>query len=394
MAETVEPNNSSPCAAKSEEVGNSSVGPLGKEDTESNAASKREANSEEGTENGAADIAKGSAEDISKENTNDNTEDNTENIEDNTENIEDNTESIDDNITEDATKNTKDEDDPMNDEPNESIAPVKTEAESEVPKDGAEAVPFLGVKPGDPNPQETPAPGQAGPAGVPPQVAAAFPPPIQAYPVGYPPSPWPAAHPPAGAGYPQVLYYGWYGYGYPYYHPYPYPTAPRPPVPTGSPVPIQPDPRTMTPEQKKDHKARQKELERQHRRAVVASVAHQLQANPLTHGNNHTNRDMYPKSLRVKETKWDKTWSMRLLEFRDFVLQNGHSRVPVHYPPNPKLGRWAMTQRRQYRLLRLGEKSSLTLTHVQRLRSAGFDFKQEDDKMPDMAKLIASAKRT
>ena len=50
----------------------------------------------------------------------------------------------------------------------------------------------------------------------------------------------------------------------------------------------------------------------------------------------------------------------------------GNCMVPQRYQANPKLGTWVHTQRRQYKLLAEGKKSSMTKDKAKALESIGF----------------------
>ena len=43
-------------------------------------------------------------------------------------------------------------------------------------------------------------------------------------------------------------------------------------------------------------------------------------------------------------------WDKQFLELLVFKNHHGHCRVPLNYPPNPKLAIWAKRQRREYKL--------------------------------------------
>ena len=69
-----------------------------------------------------------------------------------------------------------------------------------------------------------------------------------------------------------------------------------------------------------------------------------------------------------------KKWTEHFVELKRFVKANGHSNVPSIYPPNPSLGHWTRKQRYQYRLLKEGLSSPMTLQHIQKLESIGFQW--------------------
>ncbi len=72
------------------------------------------------------------------------------------------------------------------------------------------------------------------------------------------------------------------------------------------------------------------------------------------------------------ETQEDPNWEERFSELLTFKSQHGHTRVPARYKHNPKLGRWVMTQRRQFTVLMQGFPSALTTERMNRLNEIGF----------------------
>lgn len=69
-------------------------------------------------------------------------------------------------------------------------------------------------------------------------------------------------------------------------------------------------------------------------------------------------------------------WEERLRELQDFVLRNGHARVPTRYAANPQLAIWCKCQRRQYKLLKNpgAQRSNITPERIEKLLALGFDF--------------------
>ena len=65
-------------------------------------------------------------------------------------------------------------------------------------------------------------------------------------------------------------------------------------------------------------------------------------------------------------------WRTMYLELKEFSEKNGHCRVPQRYPKNPKLGLFVKAQRRQYKLMVQGKKSTLTHERLAALESLGF----------------------
>jgi hypothetical protein len=64
----------------------------------------------------------------------------------------------------------------------------------------------------------------------------------------------------------------------------------------------------------------------------------------------------------------------RLSELADYRKIHGNCNVPRNYSENTKLATWVGTQRNNYKLHLKGEKSHLTLLHIQELKSLGFEW--------------------
>mmetsp|Transcript_17831 Transcript_17831/g.25268 ORF Transcript_17831/g.25268 Transcript_17831/m.25268 type:complete len:522 (-) Transcript_17831:123-1688(-) len=74
----------------------------------------------------------------------------------------------------------------------------------------------------------------------------------------------------------------------------------------------------------------------------------------------------------IELTNEDPNWEERYTELQHFKSEHGHTRVPARYKSNPKLGRWVMTQRRQFTVLMQGFPSALTTERMNRLNDVGF----------------------
>jgi hypothetical protein len=66
------------------------------------------------------------------------------------------------------------------------------------------------------------------------------------------------------------------------------------------------------------------------------------------------------------------TWNERFAKLENFAKEYGNCLVPQHYKKDPKLGYFVKNQRRQYKLMMDGTKSSMTEEKKQRLDSIGF----------------------
>lgn len=65
-------------------------------------------------------------------------------------------------------------------------------------------------------------------------------------------------------------------------------------------------------------------------------------------------------------------WDEKYAELKNYNSLHGDSMVPTIYKTNPPLGRWVSAQRRQYKLYRTGEKSSLNEERIAKLEKLNF----------------------
>mmetsp|Transcript_44836 Transcript_44836/g.95425 ORF Transcript_44836/g.95425 Transcript_44836/m.95425 type:complete len:449 (+) Transcript_44836:171-1517(+) len=70
----------------------------------------------------------------------------------------------------------------------------------------------------------------------------------------------------------------------------------------------------------------------------------------------------------------DPGWEEQYKALREYHLRFGNCKVPARFKANPKLGRWVMTQRRQFTLLMQGFPSALTAERIRRLEALGFTW--------------------
>ena len=69
------------------------------------------------------------------------------------------------------------------------------------------------------------------------------------------------------------------------------------------------------------------------------------------------------------------SWEERYNDLAEFSNVNGHCNVPSTYPENHQLSVWVKCQRRQYKLMRQGNRAStMTKERIMRLSSLGFCF--------------------
>jgi hypothetical protein len=76
-----------------------------------------------------------------------------------------------------------------------------------------------------------------------------------------------------------------------------------------------------------------------------------------------------------RETLNAAIWIKRFEQLCEFKGQFGHCLVPLRYQANPKLGRWAVNQRRNYRLYQEGKPSPMTAERIRELESVDFKSK-------------------
>jgi hypothetical protein len=76
----------------------------------------------------------------------------------------------------------------------------------------------------------------------------------------------------------------------------------------------------------------------------------------------------------VQTSQEDPGWEEQYFALKAYQRENGHCKVPARYKANPKLGRWVMTQRRQFTLLMQGYPSALTSERIQKLEIVGFTW--------------------
>eukprot|EP00956_Cyclotella_meneghiniana_P013579 scaffold19713_cov47-Cyclotella_meneghiniana.AAC.9 len=67
-----------------------------------------------------------------------------------------------------------------------------------------------------------------------------------------------------------------------------------------------------------------------------------------------------------------RAWNKKMEELKEYKKKFGNTMVPQRYKTNPQLGTWVHTQRRQYKLLSDGKKSSMTQKKIDSLNQIGF----------------------
>ena len=77
--------------------------------------------------------------------------------------------------------------------------------------------------------------------------------------------------------------------------------------------------------------------------------------------------------------EWDPSadsWNEQFEQLRKFVVQFGHSVVPLRYSAIPKLGQWVFTQRGNYRLYLRGKSNPMTAERIQKLETVEFKWER------------------
>jgi len=81
-----------------------------------------------------------------------------------------------------------------------------------------------------------------------------------------------------------------------------------------------------------------------------------------------------PSNGQQSSPQEDSGWEEQYKSLLAYHLQFSHCKVPARFKANPKLGRWVMTQRRQYTLLMQGFPSALTRERIRKLEALGFKW--------------------
>jgi hypothetical protein len=91
-------------------------------------------------------------------------------------------------------------------------------------------------------------------------------------------------------------------------------------------------------------------------------------------------RDMISCSGEIRFREFhEKKWNDHLQQLREFKKMNGHCLVPHTFPENQSLARWVKRQRRQFKLMQDGDKSStMTQARVELLNQEGFVWDSHD----------------
>ncbi|KAL7478633.1 hypothetical protein ACHAW6_004388 [Cyclotella cf. meneghiniana] len=85
------------------------------------------------------------------------------------------------------------------------------------------------------------------------------------------------------------------------------------------------------------------------------------------------------------------TWNKKMEELKQYKQTFGNTMVPQRYQVNPQLGTWVHTQRRQYKLMQEGKKSSMTQDKIDALNAVGFVWvarSSENDESSDSEEAV------
>jgi hypothetical protein len=88
----------------------------------------------------------------------------------------------------------------------------------------------------------------------------------------------------------------------------------------------------------------------------------------------------------------DAGWDDQYKALCAYRQQFGNCKVPARFKANPKLGRWVMTQRRQFTLLMQGFPSALTTERIRRLEDIGFTWSVRPEPAKDWNKKLEELK--
>ena len=75
-----------------------------------------------------------------------------------------------------------------------------------------------------------------------------------------------------------------------------------------------------------------------------------------------------------KDALFEKGWYVQFKRLAEFHIIHGTTTVPANYPPDPKLGNWVKTQRRQYQCMQKGKTSSMNKERIQLLEGLAFKW--------------------
>mmetsp|Transcript_9436 Transcript_9436/g.13851 ORF Transcript_9436/g.13851 Transcript_9436/m.13851 type:complete len:531 (-) Transcript_9436:88-1680(-) len=80
------------------------------------------------------------------------------------------------------------------------------------------------------------------------------------------------------------------------------------------------------------------------------------------------------------EVDLSEKWNESYQELQRYHAEHGDCLVPQKFPPNPQLGRWVQTQRKQYKFMKDNKRSSMTLDRAQLLNELNFTWNTIDSK--------------
>ncbi len=92
-------------------------------------------------------------------------------------------------------------------------------------------------------------------------------------------------------------------------------------------------------------------------------------------GKHSTLSDSRETQLSMVGFLWDirtTVWEEKYAALQQFQRRNGHLNVPIACQEYPKLGTWVKSQRRQWKLLSIGQRSCMTIARARKLDAIGF----------------------
>jgi hypothetical protein len=92
--------------------------------------------------------------------------------------------------------------------------------------------------------------------------------------------------------------------------------------------------------------------------------------------NHHKSKPKTKKPRQANKFRVDQSnqWDQRYQELQSYKADHGHCNVPRTYLQNAQLGTWINTQRKQYRLLQLGQNSQMIPDRINKLEQLGFEW--------------------
>ena len=94
-----------------------------------------------------------------------------------------------------------------------------------------------------------------------------------------------------------------------------------------------------------------------------------------------------------KDTWSEKGWYVQFKRLAEFHRTHGTTTIPARYPPDPTLGDWVKTQRRQYQLMQEGKISTMNTERIRLLEGLAFQWSISKDTWSAQFKRLAEFHR-